>query len=221
MDDFLANKIKSVTSIKSHCDHCGNITFKSWIGSHEVKVSDQDLVEYKLYRCEICENVILQKESTRFAVAITPNTPIPVKKQSITTQDIEQLWPPSLVFPPEVPERIRKIYEEARNIKSKSPGSFVVQIRRALEAVTKERNAEGKVLFAKIDWLIQNGHLPQVFGEMSHISRMIANLGAHDAETDVQPSDADIVDEFFRAIIEYLYIAPAKVARVRALIEKK
>ena len=50
---------------------------------------------------------------------------------------------------------------------------------------------------------------------------MIANLGAHYAEIDVQPSDADIVDEFFRAIIEYIYIAPAKVARIRNLKGKQ
>jgi hypothetical protein len=133
------------------------------------------LFEYKLYRCTICQHVILQKKSK---------------------QDLEQLWPPSLEFPPDVPERIRKIYEEARYVKSKSPSSFVVQVRRALEAVTKEGVAEGKALFEKINWLIQNEQLPQVFGELSHISRRIANVGAHDAEIDVQSNDADIVDEF-------------------------
>jgi hypothetical protein len=190
--DFLANKTNSITSFMSHCDHCGNVTFKIWITSHKVKNSEQKLVEYKLYKCQICEDVILQKEST-------------------------QIWPPAVEFSSEVPERIRKIYEEARNVRKRSSSSFVVQIRRALEAVTKERNAEGKDLFNKIEWLIQQGQLPPVFGKMSQISRKIANLGAHDAETDVQPNDADIVDEFFRAIIEYIYIAPAKVDRVIAL----
>lgn len=206
---------------KSHCEHCGNVTFKSRIGSHKIPESSQELVEYKLYRCEICEHVILRKESVQFAVAISSGSSRTPKQQSITSQDTEQLWPPSLEFPPEVPERIRKIYEEARYVKSKSPSSFVVQIRRALEAVTKERNAVGKVLIARIDWLIQNGHLPSVFGQMSHISRMIANLGAHDAEIEVKKSDANIVDEFFRAIIEYIYVAPAKVIRIRAMMEKK
>lgn len=196
-DDFLATKLRPESS--THCDHCGNRTFKIWIGSYEAQNSEQDLVEYELYRCTICQHVILQKKSKK---------------------NVEQLWPPSLEFPPDVPERIRRIYDEARYVKSKSPSSFVVQVRRALEAVTKERNAEGRALFDKINWLIQNEHLPQVFGEMSHISRLIANLGAHDAEIDVKLNDADIVDEFFRAIIEYIYIAPAKVARIKALMEK-
>lgn len=220
-DDFLANKLNPRTSFVSHCEHCGNKSYKTWISSHKVKISEQSLVEYKLYKCTICEHVILQKESTQFVVAVTPNTPTSPKKQKITAQHIEQLWPPSFLFPPEVPERIRILYGEAQAVKRVSARSFVGLIRVALEAVTKEKGAEGKDLFNKIEWLIQKKELPPVFGEMSHIARKIANLGVHDAETEVQPSFATTVDEFFRAIIEYIYIAPAKVDQIRALIEKK
>lgn len=220
-DEFFSKELKSVTSIVSHCEHCGNKTYKSWIISHKVRISEQSLVEYKLYRCTICEHVILQKESMQFAMAATLSTPRSLKKQKITAQHMEQLWPPSFLFPPEVPERIRGLYKEAQAVKSVSARSFVGLIRVALEAVMKNKGAAGKDLFNKIEWLIQKGVLPPVFGEMSHITRQIANLGVHDAEIDVQPSDADIVDEFFRAIIEYIYIAPHKVAQIRALIEKK
>ena len=130
----------------------------------------------------------------------------------------EQLWPEALTLPSEAPERVRKIYQEARAIKQRSPSSFVVQIRRALEAVANEQGAEGSTLMAKTQWLIKQGLLPEVFAEMTHITRMLGNLGAHDAEKDVLPADVQVVDEFFRAIIEYLYVARAKVARVKALI---
>jgi DNA-binding SARP family transcriptional activator len=133
----------------------------------------------------------------------------------------EQLWPLALALPPEAPDRVRKIYEEARAIKRHSPSSFVVQIRRALEAVANDKSAEGKTLMTKTEWLINQGYLPEVFGEMSHISRIIGNLGAHDAENDVTEDDVEVVDEFFRAIIEYLYVASAKVAHVKQLIGKK
>lgn len=49
---------------------------------------------------------------------------------------------------------------------------------------------------------------------------MVGNLGAHDAEKDVASSDVQVVDEFFRAIIEYLYVARSKVAKVKALMGK-
>ena len=73
---------------------------------------------------------------------------------------------------------------------------------------------------AKTQWLIKQGLLPEVFAEMTHITRMLGNLGAHDAEKDVLSADVQIVDEFFRAIIEYLYVARAKVARVKSLMTK-
>lgn len=63
-----------------------------------------------------------------------------------------------------------QIYEEARAIKQRSPSSFVVQIRRALEAVANEQGAEGNSLMAKTQWLIKQGLLPEVFAEMTHIT---------------------------------------------------
>jgi hypothetical protein len=103
----------------------------------------------------------------------------------------------------------------------RSPNSFVVLIGRALEAVTRERNAEGGSLYDRLNWLISEGHLPQVFGEMGQINRLFRNWGAHDAEIEVEPGDVGIADEFFKAIIEYLYVAPAKLARVQNLIKQR
>jgi len=165
---------------KSHCEHCGNVTFKSRIYSHVIQGSTQELIEYKLYRCEICEHAVLRRESVQFAVVASPGSSNTPKKQDVANQATEQLWPHPVEFPSDVPQRIRELYEEARYVKSKSPSLFVVQIRRALEAVTKERNAIGKALNARIDWLIRSELLPPVFGQMSHISRMIGNFGAHD-----------------------------------------
>jgi hypothetical protein len=56
---------------------------------------------------------------------------------------------------------------------------------------------------------------------MGHISRILRNWGAHDAEIDVELEDVEVVDEFFKAIIEYLYVAPTKVKRVRSLIQQR
>ena len=133
----------------------------------------------------------------------------------------EQLWPPTLTLPPEAPDRVRKIYHEACLIRKYSASSFVVQIRRALEAVANDKKAQGGTLQAKTESLIKSGMLPPAFGDMSHISRMIGNLGAHDAEKDVTTQEVEIVDEFFRAIIEYLYVASEKISKIKALLGKK
>ena len=77
-----------------------------------------------------------------------------------------------------------------------------------------DKGAQGKSLYQKINWLIEQGYIPRLFGEMGHLNRIIRNWGAHDTGLKVNFEDAEIVDEFFRAIIEYLYVAPAKVSNL-------
>lgn len=218
--DFLMHQLRRSQSIKAYCAHCGNISYQMKTGECQRTKRDRSLSQtYALYQCDICNGVIFRSESIEHLEDAEETAS---RSASVERREIEQLWPPSITLPPEVPERVREIYEEALLVKSRSSSSFVVQIRRALEAVAKERNAPPRTaLYAQIEWLVQNENLPTVFGEMGHLSRMIGNLGAHDAETDVQPQDADIADEFFRAIIEYIYIAPARVQRVRALLERR
>jgi hypothetical protein len=196
---------------KTFCDHCGNITLQTLL-STKVGDFEEGKITYTLSGCQICEGFSLRRHPGDWTAPLRPGDVPPPKDIS------EQLWPEALTLPPEVPDRVRQIYQEARAIKQRSPSSFVVQIRRALEAVANEQGAEGNSLMAKTQWLIKQGLLPEVFAEMTHITRMLGNLGAHDAEKDVAPSDVQVVDEFFRAIIEYLYVARAKVAKVKALM---
>jgi len=200
-------------SLKSFCDHCGNVTIQDIV---TLEVPGDRSHTYTLCKCTICDGMLFRKHPGDW------NAPIDHDQQPLGKNiPFEQLWPASLTLPPEVPERVRQIYQEARVIMLHSHSSFVVQIRRALEAVANDKKAEGKTLLAKTEWLIQNGMLPDVFGEMIHASRMIGNLGAHDGEKDVDLQDVEVVDEFFRAIIEYLYVASAKVSKVKGLLLKK
>ena len=173
-----------------------------------------DQINYRLYKCDICFEFTFQRVHREKSEVENVRG-----KKVIVNERLEQLYPLPTSLPIEVPERVREIYEEAVSIRSKSPSSFVVQIRRALEAVANERKAPSGVLHKQIEWMIKNNLLPDTFGKMIHITRIFGNLGAHDAEKDVSLQDTEIVDEFFRATIEYIYIAPAKVERV-ALLQK-
>jgi hypothetical protein len=200
-------------ALKSFCDHCGNVTIQNIVTT---EVPGDGSHTYTLCKCTICDGILLRKHPGNWNAPIGPGQ-MPLGKDV----PFDQLWPASLTLPTEAPERVRQIYQEARVIMRHSPSSFVVQIRRALEAVANDKKAEGRTLLAKTEWLVQNGMLPDVFGEMTHASRMIGNLGAHDGEKDVDPQDVEVADEFFRAIIEYLYVASAKVSKVKALLQKK
>ena len=203
----------------TYCDHCGNLTFKKFIGNCNTKPNETNAyVSYSLYQCEICEGPTLEKEYRQLPTKIITLMDPPKPAELVGT---EQLWPPPLSLPPEAPEQVRNIYEEARSVMRRSPSSFVVQIGRALEAVTRNRNAEGETFNNRLNWLISEDHLPQVFGDMGHINRLFRNWGAHFDENEVEPGDVEITNEFFKAIVEYLYVAPAKVARVKNIIQQR
>jgi len=218
--DFLAEKIRRSTQIKTLCDHCGNVSLKDLIYENETEKDGKVFIKHRLYRCTICDSVVLQETTCRLPDDYHGSKQPRFRSAALETIEEKQLWPPPLSLPSEVPERVRKIYEEARLVK-RSPSSFVVQIGRALEAMAKEKNAQGKTLSDRLNWLVCQGLLPQVLGEMGHINRIFRNWGAHDADTDVGQEDVEIVDEFFRAIVEYLYIAPTKVRRIQTLIAQR
>lgn len=195
----------TIQTLKALCPHCGNVTHQNL---------DLTFTEYRIYVCDICNGITFQVVHK----VETQRTGQRGKKIIDFQERLEQLWPYPSTLSDEVPERVRKIYEEAISIRTKSPSSFVVQIRRALEAVANERGAPSGTLYNQVEWMIKKNLLPATFGEMIQITRMFGNLGAHDAEKDVDIDDTKVVDEFFRAAIEYIYIAPATIARVKQLL---
>jgi hypothetical protein len=206
----------------TYCDHCGNLTFKNEVGSYFTSPNETGAFEsYLLYQCQICNGATLEKIKHAIPEGQVTSKQPRFQMNSAEIVEVEQLWPPPLSLSSEAPERVRRIYEEARSVMKRSPSSFVVQIGRALEAVAKDRHAEGRTLNDKLNWLISEGHLPKIFGEMGHVSRILRNWGAHDAEIDVETEDVKIVDEFFKAIIEYVYVAPARIESVQSLIQQR
>jgi hypothetical protein len=56
--------------------------------------------------------------------------------------------------------------------------------------------------------------------ETAHQLRKIRNFGAHNAEYDLTEEDVPVILDFIEVILEYLYIAPAKIAAVQARLKK-
>ena len=95
-----------------------------------------------------------------------------------------------------------------------------VLARRTLEAVFTHENAQGDSLMRKIENLIKSDRIPPLFAEMAHLARKIGNLGAHFADETVTAEDVEVVPGFVEAILEYLYVIPAKVETVRNRLSK-
>ncbi len=119
-----------------------------------------------------------------------------------------------------VPRMISVIYSEASRIKSIAPNAFAVQIRRALEALCEDRNAKKGILQNRLKDLADKGEIPPVLSEASDTLRILGNIGAHGLGESVHPSQVYAIDDFFRAVIEYVYVAPGKLKDFREKLSK-
>lgn len=203
------------------CPHCCNRAPQTAICMHTCTETvwfepgddrNDEEVEYDgtyfVATCETCQQVLLYWEVGDPANE-GPSGPLDYFRRSIL------VWPESAVPAGAVPASVTAIYAEAAAVKRLSPNSFAVQIRRALEAVCTDKGAYGHSLFEMLNELARRADLPPVLVEMSDVLRLLGNMGAHASDRTVRPSQVDALDEFFRAVIEYVYIAPDKLRRFR------
>ncbi|MFN8383727.1 MAG: DUF4145 domain-containing protein [Anaerolineales bacterium] len=203
------------------CPHCNNVTPHELIVDRvvsklydEVEINDgenQKVIENFLYmflQCSTCLdcslvggfNIELPQDQSLFPV----------------------LYPDSDDLGPSLPEKIAKVYREAARIKRKAPNAYAGQIRKALEFLCRDQKAIGDNLYKQLNSLVEKGIIPPTLAEMTTLMRLLGNLGVHAIDDDeVSVWDAQLIDDFFRSIVEYVYIAPAKIAHLKTRLERK
>jgi hypothetical protein len=200
------------------CGHCGNLSKHNVIHRHCApllfdEVEEQVLYEdyeWLTYECSTCNGICLHGGFVESEVDDREIHPRLYPHGSDLTPE-----PHKLAGTNPIPIRVRRIYEEAYPLRKRSPNSFVVQVRRALEFICDDKSAEGRHLFHKLEHLVKLGVFPGYFSEMTELLREVGNIGAHADENDADVWDAELVDDFFRAVVEYVYVAPSKIKRLK------
>ncbi len=64
------------------------------------------------------------------------------------------------------------------------------------------------------------GEIPPTLAETIEVIRKLGNLSAHTPDRYLGEYDADAMDDLFRAILEYVYIGPSKLQRLRSTPQK-
>lgn len=201
------------------CGHCGNRTPHSKVHEYEHLQLFEEVEEEKWYEtfkcvsyaCGTCGGMNLYGG---FYGVIISQEDFPRTRLHPKTFD---LLPPSHLISPAdpIPNRIVRLYEEVWPLRYRSPSAFAGQIRRLLEYISSDQNAIGNTLFEKLEHLVSSGVFPGNFANMTDLLRRVGNIGAHAMEEDVSVWDAELIDDFFRSVVEYVYIAPAKIERMR------
>ena len=193
------------------CPHCGNDSPQRVVSQYSRFLDRKEgWVYYVLICCQTCQAPLLYNYG-----AESPGS----DSWGFTLDGKELLWPLAKTLHDCVPRRIKEVYEEAARVKRRAPNAFANQIRRSLEALCNDRGASGRNLNDSLRKLSEQGEIPSVLAEMSDVLRLFGNMGSHDGDISVGPEQVDVIDDFFRAVVEYVYVAPHRIDEVRAQLE--
>lgn len=208
--------------IKAECSYCGNTTPHTLEHTYTYSMPFEEIEGKKFYEdytwvaysCQICGGLNIYGDF--FGVYKGKD----FKRLKLHPKGSGLLPPEHMLSPSKpVPSRILKTYEKVYCLKHKEPSAYISQIRRLLEYICKNKEASGKDLFSKLNDLAGKGVLPGHFVDITDLLRKVGNMSIHASDKDVDIWDAELIDDLFRFVIEYVYIAPAKIKRLMERIK--
>ena len=202
------------------CYHCGNKGLMSieHLHSYDYGGPEFDSVgncvgreleeKFKWYMlsCPVCHKVTLREEYTNECFRDYDTV-------------IETLYPKSTIDYTGVPKNIKTAFESALKVKNIDPAICSLALRRVLEAICKEKGANGKTLELMIADMIDRGILPQMFDDACWIVRQLGNSAAHGDNAKFTVHQVDQTIDFMQNILNYLYSLPVKMQKMRSAIE--
>ncbi|HYX31313.1 MAG TPA: DUF4145 domain-containing protein [Pyrinomonadaceae bacterium] len=189
------------------CPHCGPDSTQQLLFDLNGD-RDADFSCLALIGCEDCRGILLYD--------------MPFHLEGVDAfASAQLLWPPRDDLPDHVPENIRALYAGALKVKS-HPDSFVVQLRRTIQAICVDLGArsfdrDGRPidLVDMLRELSNRGVFPSRLSDVLHQIRYLGNVGAHSLDERVDVSVAHVVDELFRLLIQYMYVLPYRLDKLK------
>lgn len=199
-------------SVVRHCPHCGNTARQELACEHEFE--DRDIYDsdgrrvedigldcsYEVRICTTCRDLILYLETE--------------------ISNLEVVYPRGHTLDRAVPENVRKTYYEAHKVQKVAPAGYAVLLRRALEALCQDRGVTSGPLAKRLNELVSRGEIPPVLAEATSLLRAMGNAGAHASKDEVTVPMTWKMDKLFRAVVEYVYIAPNRIAEFKKSVAR-
>jgi hypothetical protein len=201
------------------CSHCGNRTPHTKVLDYVQPMLFDEIDNHRYledyawsgYACATCGGLNLYGDFVKYPASKS------LARAKLYPRGCD-LLPPSHVLSPAdpIPPRILAVYEEVWPLRHRSPSAFIGQVKRLLQYVCVERNAAGTTFLEKVQQLVIQDVFPGYFpATTADLLRKIGDMGTRVPDDDLNVWDAELVDEFFRSVVEYVYIAPAKIKRMQ------
>ena len=166
---------------------------------------DYDWGLWELVECPACNEVILRKRHW--------------DEDYPDELHYELLYPSPQGKVDGLPETIDRAYMAALKIRAIDSNAFAVLLGRVLDLVCIDRAAQGASLFERLKDIADKGIIPQQLADMAHAMRQLRNIGAHADLGELTQAEVPILESLIKAILEYVYAAPALVALVQKKID--
>lgn len=197
------------------CGHCGNRTAFAVAAEgfrpDTFDANDAETTTWRTWRvllCSTCSRPTLEQDVQ--TVSGGPNGTRPPRGSSP-----ELLYPVPRMLDAVLPPHIGRNYQEVLRVEKHSPRACAVMAGLTLEAICEHEQARGSSLAERLNHLVKAQRIPGTLAEMAHHLRHLRNMGAHLTEEEILPEDVPVIIDFVEAILEYLYVAPAKIRAVQ------
>jgi hypothetical protein len=196
------------------CGHCANKAPMTIVGKYsQIKSYEDDRIKldwdegilWELCLCLSCEGLNLRR-------AFYHEIADPMPEYEIVFPSINK---PIIGLPPE----INRAYEAALRVRDIDSNAFAVLLGRVLDKVCIDKKANGDSLHKRLLSLAQDGVIPQQLADMAHQLRQLRNIGAHADLGELTPTEVPVLEDLCRAILEYVYTAPALISRVHSRLD--
>lgn len=114
-----------------------------------------------------------------------------------------------------IPAQVASAYAAALKCRNIDTVICLIALRRILEFICHDKQAKGQNLWRKIEDLSSKGILPPELKHASIITKNYGNMGAHDSQINVSQTDINLIFEFVKYILDYLYVLPAKLKEMQ------
>lgn len=205
------------TQAKVACKSCARDTNHAVLKSIEESGTEQiswDIefhwaTTYQIIQCQGCDTISFRSVGSNSEDTDVEGEPI----------DQEDLYPSRIVGREGLanahilPTDLERIYRETITaLNNNQPVLCGIGIRAIIEAVSKEKKAKGRDLFAKIDSLVNAGVLTRDGADILHKLRVLGNKAAHEVKVHSAP-ELDLAIDVVEHLLNAVYILPVLAKR--------
>lgn len=194
------------------CRRCGSATVHTVVCSEESDFRHCDIegffhhepATYSVFRCDGC---------TEISVYIWSAFHNPESEFG------QLIYPPRIGEEPEIPDLVRKAYQEAEAVRWHSNSAYAVLARKVLEIIAKDRGVTEHNLSRSLSVLAERGEIPPLLAKATTLIRTFGNAGAHSSENNITGIHVEMIEQFLEVLMQHIYIAPAALRLFKTLLE--